>query len=152
MILKMCYFFETTLSSLNGQFKLVNTYIVVHHATFPLVVWCATAYAPGGNSLVFGITNLLVHIIILSYVIATILFPSVKPPWSKKFFTWLQIFQFAITQLHGLQIVFLQSLWISDRVLDGLWNMGMFSVRRFFLRLDYLNTTFKFLVKWRTLE
>lgn len=130
MILKLCYFLETILFTLNGQFKLVTSYIVVHHATYPWIIWSATAYAPGGNSLILGVTNLFAHVIILSYLIVTISFPSVKPKWSKTFFVWLHVFQFASTQLHGTQLYFYNPCGYSITFLTGceIWGCLLFSV------------------------
>lgn len=106
LLLKMCYFLETPLFALNGQTKLLTKYLVFHHASYPVIIWTAAAYAPGGNSLFLGVLNLFCHVINFFYLSITTPFPKLKLSFYPKFFIMLHIFQFTAVILHGIQFYF----------------------------------------------
>lgn len=99
----MCYFLETPLFALGGQSKRLTKYLVFHHGTYPLIIWSAAVYAPGGNSLFLGVINLFIHVIHFTYLSITTSFPKFKLFFYPKFFFLAHIVQFSAVILHGAQ-------------------------------------------------
>lgn len=104
--IKLFFLCETFIAIFSRKFEIVTAYQLFHHSTLPLLVWYATNFMPGGNSLFFGLVNLSSHALIKFYQVTTVLIPSLKQPWSRKFFMFAHIIQFTLIALHGSQLIF----------------------------------------------
>lgn len=104
-ILKLTYYLETTIFIITGKFKLLTTYIIVHHSTYPILIWYALVAAPGGHAIFFIFVNLLTHFLYMSHQLIVLPFPRLKQPWSRSFLIWLHIIQFTLMMAHGAQLL-----------------------------------------------
>lgn len=105
-LLKLSYYLETIFFTLTGRFELMTSYIIAHHATYPLLLWYALAIAPGGHGVFFIAVNLTTHLIYFSQRLIMLPFPSMNRSWTQKFFIWLHVVQFGVILLHGCQLLF----------------------------------------------
>lgn len=80
---------------------------MVHHATYPILIWYALVAAPGGHAIFFMFVNLISHVLIMCQQVKVLTFPSLKQPWSKSTtLIWLSIIQFSAIFVHGVQLMF----------------------------------------------
>lgn len=131
-LLKLSFYFETILFTLGGKFNLMTTYIVTHHTTYPILLFYGFSFAPGGQSLFFVVVNLTAHLILLPYLAFILLFPTLKPSWSRQFFVWLHIVQFFVMLFHGLQLLYDNSCHFPMKVACVTYLWGLIMIGTYF--------------------
>lgn len=62
---------------------LIN-YLLVHHVTFPIMVWTIINFYPGGHVTFAGFINAATHVMLFGMKFVVIIFPSVKS-WRRQF-------------------------------------------------------------------
>lgn len=78
---KFTYYLEIVIFVLRKKEKLVTPYMIFHHATFPIIVWIATNYTPGGHAIFVGVANTFFHTILFGIIILGTLWPHIKGKW-----------------------------------------------------------------------
>ncbi|CAH0391947.1 unnamed protein product [Bemisia tabaci] len=83
----------------NGQVSFLHVY---HHTGMVMLTWSATKWLPGGHETFLGLINSIVHIIMYTYYLVTIVKPEQKNNiWWKKYLTQLQMVQFFMIAFHS---------------------------------------------------
>ncbi|KAI1286095.1 Elongation of very long chain fatty acids protein 4 [Halotydeus destructor] len=107
------YFYLKTFDLLDTVFFIIrkkNNQVtplhVIHHASMPLTVYLGIKIAPMSPTIMIGILNTFVHIVMYSYYFLASYGPKMAPYlWWKKYLTLIQIVQFQITLIHSLVIL-----------------------------------------------
>lgn len=106
----------------------VATYLLIHHAMFPMMLWTCANFYPGGHILFIGFINSIVHFSVTAMRIVAFIFPdfyAVKyfklmdvtlhvsftyfdVPIIIVYLNVLQVFQFIVFIIHSGQLLFLQ--------------------------------------------
>lgn len=100
------YSMEPILFILGGQFELVYTYILYHHASLPVLGWIATNYYPAGHSVFFMFANMLTHVHIYGYLALMRHIPILRMYNWQAFITSINIVQMLAIFIHGWQLFF----------------------------------------------
>lgn len=106
LLFKMSYTVETFVFYLSGEFKLVQLYMVYHHATLPILAWVAMNFWPTGHSVFFIFVNMFIHSIMFSYLFLMLWIPKLKKLNWQAFISWLNIIQITAIFIHGGQLFF----------------------------------------------
>ncbi|KAL7013694.1 hypothetical protein ACKWTF_015532 [Chironomus riparius] len=67
LLSKFFYIFESVLLGLRKKETLTAKYLLVHHSSYPLVIWAITNYFPGGHATFAGFINSLTHMLSFAY-------------------------------------------------------------------------------------
>ena len=67
LLSKFFYIFESVLLGLRKKDTLTVKYLLVHHSSYPLVIWAITNYFPGGHATFAGFINSLTHMLSFAY-------------------------------------------------------------------------------------
>ncbi|XP_063839360.1 very long chain fatty acid elongase 4-like [Ostrinia nubilalis] len=106
-MLKVIDLLDTVFFVLRKKFNQVSFLHVYHHTGMVMLIWGAVSYYPGGHGTLVGVINSFVHVVMYSYYLLTVAYPSVKKSlWWKKYITQLQIVQFFWCVVHMGLIVF----------------------------------------------
>lgn len=99
-------FFDSMFFICRKKFSHLSVLHVSHHALVPSIFWFAGKFQPTPSVAFAGYINLSVHVIMYSYYFLST-FSSLRPfLWWKRYLTKIQIAQFCIDLIHGLQIVY----------------------------------------------
>lgn len=99
-------FFDSIFFIARKKFSHLSLLHVSHHALVPSIFWFAGKLEPTPSVAFAGYINLSVHVIMYSYYFLST-FTKLRPYlWWKRYLTKIQIAQFCIHLVHGLQIVY----------------------------------------------
>nr|AWJ25041.1 fatty acid elongase [Nilaparvata lugens] len=91
---------DTVFIILRKKYSQLTLLHVYHHAGMILISWCGIKYVPGGQSLITGVTNCFVHVVMYGYYLLTLVDKRYASSWWKKHITQMQMFQFFIICVH----------------------------------------------------
>ncbi|XP_072934542.1 very long chain fatty acid elongase AAEL008004-like [Epargyreus clarus] len=115
--IKILDLLDTVFFVLRKKFSHVSFLHVYHHLGMCLLGYIGTKYVPGGHGIMLGFINSLVHAVMYTYYLISIVRPQWVRQWWKKYITQLQILQFLLLILHFGHIIFEQSCgypkWVS---------------------------------------
>lgn len=77
---KMTYVLEIVFFILRKREDLLTFYLYFHHLTFPLLIWIAANYYPGGHVTFVAFANSLSHLILLGAITFRIIFLKASNP------------------------------------------------------------------------
>ncbi|XP_063704326.1 very long chain fatty acid elongase 4-like [Culicoides brevitarsis] len=105
---------------------------VYHHIGVILFSWCILKYATGPESLVVGLFNSAVHVVMYAYYLVAALGPAYKKYlWWKKYLTVLQLVQFFYIFFHMTAAIFLSCQWnkvvIYAVIINAIFHIFLFS-------------------------
>nr|ACO10630.1 Elongation of very long chain fatty acids protein AAEL008004 [Caligus rogercresseyi] len=104
---KFTEFFDTFCFVLRKKFTHISLLHVVHHGIMPISVWPGARFVPGGHATFFGLCNSFIHIFMYLYYFFTAMGPKYqKYCWWKQHMTTMQMIQFIMIMIHGLQLIF----------------------------------------------
>ncbi|XP_053617532.1 very long chain fatty acid elongase AAEL008004-like [Plodia interpunctella] len=116
-MIKLVDLLDTVFFVLRKKFSQVSFLHVYHHLGMCLLGYIGTKYVPGGHGIMLGFINSMVHAVMYSYYLVSIVRPHWVRQWWKKYITQLQILQFLILILHFGHVLFEPSCeypkWIS---------------------------------------
>lgn len=102
-------FFDSLFFVCRKKFDHLSVLHVSHHTIVPVIVWFAGKLEPTPMVVYAGYINLPIHVIMYSYYCLST-FPKLKRYlWWKKYLTSIQIIQFCLDLVHGLQILYFPS-------------------------------------------
>lgn len=102
-------FFDSLFFICRKKFDHLTVLHVSHHTVVPIIVWFAGKLVPTPMVVFAGYINLPIHVIMYSYYCLST-FPKMrKYLWWKQHLTTIQIIQFCLDLIHGLQILFFPS-------------------------------------------
>ena len=76
LVSKFIYIFESIFVGLRKNYSYRATYLLIHHSTFPFVIWAIVNYFPGGHATFAGFANSLIHMLLFGY---RLLFVDINP-------------------------------------------------------------------------
>ncbi|KAF9407722.1 hypothetical protein HW555_012342 [Spodoptera exigua] len=116
-MIKVLDLLDTIFFVLRKKFNQVSFLHVYHHLGMCLLGFIGTKYVPGGHGIMLGFINSMVHAVMYSYYLISIVRPQWVRQWWKKYITQLQILQFIILILHFGHVLFEPSCeypkWVS---------------------------------------
>ncbi|XP_004926916.1 elongation of very long chain fatty acids protein AAEL008004-like [Bombyx mandarina] len=116
-MIKIIDLLDTVFFVLRKKFNQVTFLHVYHHLGMCLLGFVGTKYVPGGHGVMLGFINSLVHAVMYSYYLVSIIRPLWVRQWWKKYITQLQILQFLLLILHFGHVLFEPSCeypkWVS---------------------------------------
>ncbi|KAJ8713031.1 hypothetical protein PYW08_008335 [Mythimna loreyi] len=116
-MIKVIDLLDTVFFVLRKKFNQVSFLHVYHHLGMCLLGFIGTKYVPGGHGIMLGFVNSMVHAVMYSYYLISIVRPQWVRQWWKKYITQLQILQFVILILHFGHVLFEPSCeypkWVS---------------------------------------
>lgn len=102
-------FFDSLFFVCRKKFDHLSVLHVSHHSIVPVIVWFAGKLSPTPMIVFAGYINLPIHVVMYSYYCLST-FPSMrKYLWWKKYITTIQIIQFCLDLVHGLQVIIFPS-------------------------------------------
>lgn len=106
MLLKIFDLLDTVFFVARKKYSQITPLHVIHHAGMPLISYAALKFSPNTNCSLTLILNTAVHAIMYSYYFLAALGPEVQRHlWWKKYLTVMQIVQFAILFVQGVQLL-----------------------------------------------
>ncbi|KAJ8711368.1 hypothetical protein PYW07_008610 [Mythimna separata] len=116
-MIKVIDLMDTVFFVLRKKYNQVSFLHVYHHLGMCLLGFIGTKYVPGGHGIMLGFVNSMVHAVMYSYYLISIVRPQWVRQWWKKYITQLQILQFVILILHFGHVLFEPSCeypkWVS---------------------------------------
>ncbi|KAJ0173008.1 hypothetical protein K1T71_011184 [Dendrolimus kikuchii] len=116
-MIKIIDLLDTVFFVLRKKFSHVSFLHVYHHMGMCLLGYVGTKYVPGGHGIMLGFINSMVHAVMYSYYLISVVRPKWVRAWWKKYITQLQILQFLILILHFGHVLFEPSCeypkWVS---------------------------------------
>ncbi|XP_030034984.1 elongation of very long chain fatty acids protein AAEL008004 [Manduca sexta] len=116
-MIKIIDLMDTVFFVLRKKFSQVSFLHVYHHLGMCLLGFVGTKYVPGGHGVMLGFINSIVHAVMYSYYLISIVRPQWVRQWWKKYITQLQILQFLLLILHFGHVLFEPSCeypkWVS---------------------------------------
>ncbi|XP_041971910.1 elongation of very long chain fatty acids protein AAEL008004-like [Aricia agestis] len=116
-IVKIIDLIDTIFFVLRKKFTHVSFLHVYHHIGMCILGYIGTKYVPGGHGTMLGCINSIVHAVMYSYYLVSIVRPDWVRVWWKKYITQLQILQFVLLILHFGHVIFEPSCeypkWVS---------------------------------------
>lgn len=107
LMVKIIDLLDTVFFVLRKSNRQITRLHLHHHTLMPLVTWLAVTYTPGGQSIIVGHINCLVHAVMYTYYLLAGLGDDYKKYlWWKKYLTMLQLVQFAIIGAHSVRSLF----------------------------------------------
>jgi hypothetical protein len=76
MITKIFYTLQSVVFVMCKRKSPVGTYLLIHHAIFPLMLWSCVNFYPGGHILFIGFINSIVHFLVTAMRIFAFIFPN----------------------------------------------------------------------------
>ncbi|CAK1590408.1 unnamed protein product [Parnassius mnemosyne] len=115
--IKIVDLLDTVFFVLRKKFSHVSFLHVYHHLGMCLLGFIGTKYVPGGHGVMLGLINSMVHAVMYTYYLISIVRPQWVKRWWKKYITQMQILQFLLLILHFGHILFEPSCgypkWVS---------------------------------------
>ncbi|CAH0713848.1 unnamed protein product, partial [Brenthis ino] len=116
-VIKLIDLLDTVFFVLRKKFRQVSFLHVYHHLGMCFLGFIGTKYVPGGHGIMLGFINSIVHAVMYSYYLISIVRPEWVRIWWKKYITQMQILQFLLLILHFGHIIFEPSCgypkWVS---------------------------------------
>ncbi|CAG4936663.1 unnamed protein product [Colias eurytheme] len=141
-LLKIIDLMDTIFFVLRKKFNQVSFLHVYHHTGMVILSWGAATYFPGGHGTMVGVINTFVHVVMYSYYLLTVAFPSVKNSlWWKKYITQLQIIQFFHNVVHMGSIIFVPNCGFPR------WTAALFLPQNTFMLILFLDFYIKSYVR-----
>ncbi|XP_026732087.1 elongation of very long chain fatty acids protein AAEL008004-like isoform X1 [Trichoplusia ni] len=116
-MIKLLDLLDTIFFVLRKKFNQVSFLHVYHHLGMCALGFFGTKYVPGGHGIMLGFINSIVHAVMYSYYLISIVRPQWVRQWWKKYITQLQILQFLLLILHFGHVLFEPSCeypkWVS---------------------------------------
>ncbi|XP_038210439.1 elongation of very long chain fatty acids protein 4-like [Zerene cesonia] len=141
-LLKIIDLMDTIFFVLRKKFNQVSFLHVYHHTGMVALTWGCATYYPGGHGTMVGVINTFVHIVMYSYYLLTVAYPSVKNSlWWKKYITQLQIIQFFHNVVHMGVIIFIPSCGFPR------WTAAIFLPQNMFMLILFLDFYIKSYVR-----
>lgn len=76
VVTKFLYTLQSVVFVMCKKQSSVSTYLLIHHATFPLLLWIGTNFYPGGHATFIGSINAVVHFCVTGMRIISTIWPS----------------------------------------------------------------------------
>ncbi|XP_063704312.1 uncharacterized protein LOC134833792 [Culicoides brevitarsis] len=106
-VIKVIDLLDTVFFVLRKKQNQVTFLHVYHHTGMVMLSWGGAKYFPGGHSVLMGLLNSFVHVVMYFYYFLTSLNPEHKKNlWWKKHITQLQMIQFGMIALHWIVLLF----------------------------------------------
>ncbi|XP_026485845.2 very long chain fatty acid elongase 7-like [Vanessa tameamea] len=106
-IVKIIDLMDTVFFVLRKSDRQITSLHVHHHTLMPIATWVAIVFFPGGQGVLIGYINALVHAIMYTYYLLAGLGDKYKKYlWWKKYLTMLQLIQFTIIVVHNVNSLF----------------------------------------------
>ncbi|CAH2108756.1 unnamed protein product [Euphydryas editha] len=106
-IVKIIDLMDTVFFVLRKSNRQITQLHLHHHTLMPIVSWIAVTYIPGGQGVLVGHINSLVHAVMYTYYLIAGLGDKYKKYlWWKKYLTMLQLVQFALIGVHSTNSLF----------------------------------------------
>nr|XP_022906047.1 uncharacterized protein LOC111417878 [Onthophagus taurus] len=104
---KVIELLDTIFFILRKKYSQVTTLHLYHHASTAFIIWVTAKYVGGGQATFAGFLNSFVHIIMYTYYLIAGLGPKYQKylTW-KKYITQIQLIQFLIIFIKGMQAIF----------------------------------------------
>ncbi|XP_049879254.1 elongation of very long chain fatty acids protein AAEL008004-like [Pectinophora gossypiella] len=116
-VIKIVDLLDTVFFILRKKFSHVSFLHVYHHLGMCLLGFIGTKYVPGGHGVMLGCINSLVHAVMYTYYLVSLVRKDWVRVWWKKYITQLQILQFVLLILHFGHVIFEPSCeypkWVS---------------------------------------
>ncbi|KAI1286046.1 putative protein for very long chain fatty acid elongation [Halotydeus destructor] len=110
LALKVFDLLDTVFFVLRKKDSQVTTLHLVHHSIMPLTVYFGTKMAPMSPTLLIGLLNSFVHILMYTYYLLASFGPKMAPYlWWKKYLTQIQLVQFCILAQNSINFLFIDS-------------------------------------------
>ncbi|XP_063701989.1 very long chain fatty acid elongase 7-like [Culicoides brevitarsis] len=98
---KLTELLDTVFFVLRKKDNQVSFLHIVHHGGMPIFAWYVTKYIPGGQIMLTGALNSVVHVIMYTYYMIAAMGPKYqKYLWWKKYITTIQLIQFVMAAIH----------------------------------------------------
>ncbi|XP_050342335.1 elongation of very long chain fatty acids protein AAEL008004-like [Nymphalis io] len=102
-IVKIIDLMDTVFFVLRKSNRQITSLHMHHHTLMPAVSWAALIFIPGGQGVLVGYINALVHAVMYTYYLLAGLGDEYKKYlWWKKYLTILQLIQFAVIVAHSV--------------------------------------------------
>ncbi|KAJ1526976.1 hypothetical protein ONE63_008521 [Megalurothrips usitatus] len=106
-MLKIADLLDTVFFVLRKKSRQISFLHVYHHTGMILIGYFSTKFLAGGHGAFIGLANSLVHTVLYSHYLISILNPELgRHGWWKKYITQMQMVQFGFISLHSLQLLF----------------------------------------------
>ncbi|XP_063388500.1 very long chain fatty acid elongase AAEL008004-like [Cydia fagiglandana] len=116
-VIKVIDLLDTVFFILRKKFSQVSFLHVYHHLGMCLLGFVGNKYVPGGHGVMLGFINSVVHTVMYTYYLISVVRPQWVRRWWKKYITQLQILQFALLIFHFGHVLFEPSCeypkWVS---------------------------------------
>ncbi|XP_046964308.1 elongation of very long chain fatty acids protein AAEL008004-like [Vanessa cardui] len=116
-VIKIIDLLDTVFFVLRKKFNQVTFLHVYHHLGMCLLGFIGTKFVPGGHGIMLGFINSIVHSVMYTYYLISIVKREWVRIWWKKYITQLQILQFLLLILHFGHVIFEPSCaypkWVS---------------------------------------
>ncbi|CAH2107726.1 unnamed protein product [Euphydryas editha] len=104
---KLSELLDTVFFVLRKSNRQITSLHLHHHTLMPITAWCGTTFYPGGQGILVGFFNAIVHIVMYTYYLITGFGDEYKKHlWWKKYVTILQLVQFLIIGIHHINSFF----------------------------------------------
>nr|XP_026485987.1 elongation of very long chain fatty acids protein AAEL008004-like [Vanessa tameamea] len=106
-IVKLIDLMDTVFFVLRKSDRQITSLHVHHHTLMPIATWVGVTFMPGGQGVIIGYINSLVHAVMYTYYLLSGLGDEYKKfLWWKKYLTMLQLVQFTIVGIHSVNSLF----------------------------------------------
>ncbi|XP_046960924.1 elongation of very long chain fatty acids protein 7-like [Vanessa cardui] len=104
---KLIDLMDTVFFVLRKSNRQITALHVHHHTIMPIITWVGVTFVPGGQGVIIGYINSLVHAVMYTYYLLAGLGDEYKKYlWWKKYLTMMQLVQFAIVLIHSVNSLF----------------------------------------------
>ncbi|KAK3932474.1 Elongation of very long chain fatty acids protein [Frankliniella fusca] len=125
-ILKIVDLLDTVFMVLRKNFHQISFLHVYHHTGMVCAIWFAVKVIPGAHHTFLGFINCFVHCFLYAYYFISLLVPSVKSAWWKKYITLVQLVQFGMIALHELLPFIITNCAVDRRISGPLLAQNLF--------------------------
>ncbi|EEC13956.1 fatty acyl-CoA elongase, putative, partial [Ixodes scapularis] len=109
LLLKIADLLDTVFFVLTKKQSHVTVLHVAHHSMVVGTVWIVLKFACGGQNILTGALNSIIHVIMYSYYFLSLMGPSVqKYLWWKRYLTQVQLIQFVVLVVHAILPLFVR--------------------------------------------
>lgn len=114
---KFLYMLESVLLGLRKNYSYTETYLLIHHVSFPIAIWSTINYFPGGHASFIAFANSFTHMIMFGFRFLVVnLFPHWKI-YRYRRVVGLILFvirHFFVEIIFGILILFLIFRWFNS--------------------------------------
>ncbi|XP_045454088.1 elongation of very long chain fatty acids protein AAEL008004-like [Melitaea cinxia] len=105
-VIKIVDLLDTVFFVLRKKYNQVSFLHLYHHIGMCFLGYVGTKYVPGGHGIMLGFINSIVHAVMYSYYLISLVKKEWVRIWWKKYITQLQILQFVLLTLHFGHVIF----------------------------------------------